>query len=266
MLKISRSFCRYSCLLQVYSYINREIVGYDLKCERNNFIDNFHIIVKDTFSLLEFINLLLSEYNYKCGCKEFNIVDSCIFNLYEYNKFVSDINVFSYRNFDIPDALLNSLYGIISKSKTIKDISNSLSIDDDVLNIIDINPLFKIEYNKNIFDQIVLKLGKDLFVYLESFEGKCSENIKFCDDIFDYFIKNRDFIKKFLVDTSENWIEERIFMVEKIIIGLAVSEFKVYKTPIQVLINEYVNLSKIFCGAKSSLFINGLLDPILKRL
>ena len=174
--------------------------------------------------------------------------------------------MFSYRNFDIPDALLNSLYGIISKSKTIKDISNSLSIDDDVLNIIDINPLFKIEYNKNIFDQILLKLGKDLFVYLESFEGKCSENIKFCDDIFDYFIKNRDFIKKFLVDTSENWIEERIFMVEKIIIGLAVSEFKVYKTPIQVLINEYVNLSKILCGAKSSLFINGLLDPILKRL
>ena len=159
-----------------------------------------------------------------------------------------------------------SLYDIVDKSKTVNDISNYVSNDDDILNIIDVSPLFKVEYNKNIFDQIILKLGKELFVYLENFKSECTPFIKFCDDIFDYFIKNEDTIKDILRETSENWLEERIFMVEKIIIGLSISEWKVYKTPIQVLINEYVNLSKIFCGAKSSLFINGLLDPILKRI
>lgn len=266
MIKISRSFCRYSCLLQVYSYLSRKISDYDLKSISNNFLDNLDIVINDTFSILEFVNLLLKEYKSRNNCKNNNIIGGDIFSLDEYSRFVFDTKIFSLKNFDISNNLLISLYDIVDKSKTVNDISNYVSNDDDILNIIDVSPLFKVEYNKNIFDQIILKLGKELFVYLENLKSECTPFIKFCDDIFDYFIKNEDTIKDILRETSENWLEERIFMVEKIIIGLSISEWKVYKTPIQVLINEYVNLSKIFCGAKSSLFINGLLDPILKRI
>ena len=145
MIKISRSFCRYSCLLQVYSYLSRKISDYDLKSISNNFLDNLDIVINDTFSILEFVNLLLKEYKSRNSCKNNNIIGGDIFSLDEYSRFVFDTKIFSLKNFDISNNLLMSLYDIVDKSKTVNDISNYVSNDDDILNIIDVSPLFKVE-------------------------------------------------------------------------------------------------------------------------
>ena len=110
MIKISRSFCRYSCLLQVYSYLSRKISDYDLKSISNNFLDNLDIVINDTFSILEFVNLLLKEYKSRNNCKNNNIIGGDIFSLDEYSRFVFDTKIFSLKNFDISNNLLMSFF------------------------------------------------------------------------------------------------------------------------------------------------------------
>jgi N utilization substance protein B len=50
-----------------------------------------------------------------------------------------------------------------------------------------------------------------------------------------------------------------------ILIKMALCEFLFFETiPTKVTINEYLDLTKIFCDPKSKTFVNGILDAILK--
>ena len=52
-----------------------------------------------------------------------------------------------------------------------------------------------------------------------------------------------------------------------ILMRMAISELKDFPSiPVKVTINEYVDISKAFSTPKSSEFINGILDKIMKEL
>lgn len=62
---------------------------------------------------------------------------------------------------------------------------------------------------------------------------------------------------------SENWTLDRMNVVDKNILRLAVYELLgLGDTPPKVVINEAVELAKTFSGDKAKLFINGVLDKI----
>jgi N utilization substance protein B len=72
-----------------------------------------------------------------------------------------------------------------------------------------------------------------------------------------------DLIKMF----SENWDFNRIAIIDKLIITIAITEFiKFPEIPVKVSINEAIELSKEYSTDKSSHFINGLLDSVKKYL
>ena len=55
--------------------------------------------------------------------------------------------------------------------------------------------------------------------------------------------------------------------IDLVIINLALSELVNFKEiPIKVSLNEYIEISKDYSTEKSSLFINGILDKIVKDL
>jgi N utilization substance protein B len=61
------------------------------------------------------------------------------------------------------------------------------------------------------------------------------------------------------------WEYDRIPKIEMILIKMALCEFLFFETiPTKVTINEYLDLTKIFCDPKSKTFVNGILDAILK--
>jgi len=64
---------------------------------------------------------------------------------------------------------------------------------------------------------------------------------------------------------TPNWDNERIAEIDMILIKMALTEFLYFPSiPTKVTINEYIEISKDYSTQKSSFFINGVLDKLLK--
>jgi N utilization substance protein B len=73
-------------------------------------------------------------------------------------------------------------------------------------------------------------------------------------------------IDEMIVAQADNWRLERMAVVDRNIIRMSVYEFlHESDTPKLVIIDEAIEIAKKFGTQKSSQFINGILDGILKR-
>lgn len=74
-------------------------------------------------------------------------------------------------------------------------------------------------------------------------------------------------LEALMVEQTENWTADRLVLIDKIILKLALCEMKYFHDiPIKVSINEYIELSKTYSTPKSSQFVNGLLDAAATTL
>ena len=74
-------------------------------------------------------------------------------------------------------------------------------------------------------------------------------------------------LKSFVEDKLTNWDKERVAVLDLIILKMAICEFLHFPSiPVKVTINEYLELAKEYSTAKSSLFINGVLNVVHKEL
>ncbi len=66
---------------------------------------------------------------------------------------------------------------------------------------------------------------------------------------------------------TTNWEVERIALMDKLVMQLAVTEIVEFpEVPVKVTLNEYIEISKDYCTAKSSTFVNGILDKIVREM
>lgn len=73
---------------------------------------------------------------------------------------------------------------------------------------------------------------------------------------------------RLLIDKhSKNWDLERIAMLDRILMNLAIAELVACADiPIKVTINEVIELAKRYSTDKSGVFINGILDAVIQEL
>ncbi|NCT17203.1 MAG: antitermination protein NusB [Flavobacteriaceae bacterium CG_4_8_14_3_um_filter_34_10] len=65
---------------------------------------------------------------------------------------------------------------------------------------------------------------------------------------------------------TPNWDKERIAELDLILIKMGITEFLYFPSiPVKVTINEYLEIAKEYSTPKSSLFINGILDKLVKE-
>jgi N utilization substance protein B len=77
-------------------------------------------------------------------------------------------------------------------------------------------------------------------------------------------LNDAELIKEF-IDRTPNWDLDRIAELDTIILKMAICEFlKFPSIPFKVTINEYLELAKEYSTPKSSVFINGILDNLVK--
>jgi N utilization substance protein B len=65
---------------------------------------------------------------------------------------------------------------------------------------------------------------------------------------------------------AENWRLERVGLIERNILRLALAEIAEGETPSRVVIDEAVKLAYWFAGAKARGFVNGVLDTAARQL
>jgi len=68
-----------------------------------------------------------------------------------------------------------------------------------------------------------------------------------------------------VVSNVPDWDSDRLFSTDMALIALGLAEGETMGTPVPVVLNEYIEISKFYCPPKSRQFINGLLDKLLKE-
>lgn len=95
---------------------------------------------------------------------------------------------------------------------------------------------------------------------------KDEEDKEFVSNLFRKTILNESVFSKEYENKTPNWDTERIAEIDTIILKMAICEFlKFPSIPVKVTINEYLELAKEYSTPKSSIFINGILDNLVKE-
>ncbi|MFL9843632.1 transcription antitermination factor NusB [Flavobacterium rhizosphaerae] len=134
-------------------------------------------------------------------------------------------------------------------------------LEDYKLTWVDDIPLVNTLINKQL-KQLNVDSGNS---YLAPRLFKDIDDKEFVRNLFRKTVLNDTELSKEFVGKTPNWDTERIAEVDTIILKMAICEFlKFPSIPVKVTINEYLEIAKEYSTPKSSIFINGILDNLVK--
>ena len=96
---------------------------------------------------------------------------------------------------------------------------------------------------------------------------KDDEDAEFASGLIKNALENETLYRQMIDQHTNNWELDRIAFMDIIIMQAALAEIMTFPTiPVNVTLNEYIEISKSFSTDKSATFINGVLDNIVKEL
>ncbi len=104
------------------------------------------------------------------------------------------------------------------------------------------------------------------FVIKDMFKKRAKEDLlyDFCVQLTKTTHSHRDEFDQIIKAKALNWDFDRIAIIDKIILRIAMSEFLCFDDiPPKVTIDEAIEIGKKFSTEKSGKFINGILDAVL---
>jgi N utilization substance protein B len=127
------------------------------------------------------------------------------------------------------------------------------------------------EENKSSLRSMVLKTIKNTesntAVSMAALSKNWDDDRSFFVDCYQLTLEDEKKYEDFIGSHLRNWDFERVALVDKVILSMALSEmFNCSSIPLKVTINEYVELAKTYSTPKSREFVNGILDVLSKEL
>ena len=97
---------------------------------------------------------------------------------------------------------------------------------------------------------------------------KMDDTLKtFISQIVSGVISYKEILDEFIADFAPDWPLEQVAFIDRNLLRMALWEIAVYqKTPVKVVVNETVELAKLYGSDGSSRFINGVLGGLLENL
>lgn len=96
---------------------------------------------------------------------------------------------------------------------------------------------------------------------------KNEEDREFVEILFRKAIVNSEKCSGLIDKNTTNWEVERIALMDILVMQLAITEILEFpEIPVKVTLNEYIEIAKYYCTSKSSTFVNGILDNIVKEI
>lgn len=123
-----------------------------------------------------------------------------------------------------------------------------------------------------IYEYIFTQQADDgaLQQFLESYDADekkfdlDEQDVEFVKNIYNGTVNNFNDYRNRVAALAKGFKEERLFKVDLAILMMALYELECTDTPAPVVINEAVNLGKIYSTENSAGFINGILAQYLK--
>ena len=82
----------------------------------------------------------------------------------------------------------------------------------------------------------------------------------FAVQLIDYYLQYKKNIDSSISAKLESWSLERLNSIDRNILRLGASELLLGETDRAIIINEYIEIAKVYGTEKSAIFVNGLLD------
>ena len=126
--------------------------------------------------------------------------------------------------------------------------------------------------DKEVVDTFVLKTIKRFEEKNQSHqellpEYDNEEDKEYARKLFRATIMNGEEYQRYMSEASRNWDFSRLAYMDIVIMQIAIAEMMTFPSiPINVTINEYVEIAKIYSTPRSSGYINGMLDAIAHHL
>ena len=96
---------------------------------------------------------------------------------------------------------------------------------------------------------------------------KNTEDEEFVKILFRKAIMHSEKCSELIDRNTTNWEVERIALMDILVMRLAITEIMEFpEIPVKVTLNEYIEIAKYYCTSKSSTFVNGILDNIVKEM
>jgi N utilization substance protein B len=96
---------------------------------------------------------------------------------------------------------------------------------------------------------------------------KNKEDEDFVKLLFRKAVMNSSSYSELIDHNTTNWEVERIALMDILVMQLAIAEIIEFpEIPVKVTLNEYIEIAKYYCTPKSSTFVNGILDNIVKEI
>ncbi|HLN21699.1 MAG TPA: transcription antitermination factor NusB [Bacteroidales bacterium] len=96
---------------------------------------------------------------------------------------------------------------------------------------------------------------------------KNDEDKDFVKILFRQAVMNEKKYSELIDKNTTNWEVERIALMDILVMQLAITEIMEFQEiPVRVTLNEYIEIAKYYCTSKSSTFVNGILDKIVKDI
>jgi len=95
---------------------------------------------------------------------------------------------------------------------------------------------------------------------------KNQDDRQYAKALFTKVVLNDEKLSQEVEGKTPNWDKERIAEMDMIILKMGITEFLDFPSiPVRATINEYLEISKEYSTPKSSIFINGILDKLVKE-
>jgi len=96
---------------------------------------------------------------------------------------------------------------------------------------------------------------------------KNEEDKDFVRILFNKTVLNSGKTSELIDRNTTNWEVDRIALMDILVMQLAVTEVIEFpEIPVKVTLNEYIEIAKYYCTSKSSTFVNGILDNIVREI
>lgn len=96
---------------------------------------------------------------------------------------------------------------------------------------------------------------------------KDDEDEEFARKLIQGVLKNGHKYREIIDKNTRNWELDRIAFMDTLIMEVAMSELMDFPTiPVNVTLNEYIEIAKSYSTEKSGIFVNGVLDNIVGQL
>jgi N utilization substance protein B len=216
-------------------------------------------------------------------------VDNKLLKLITENKALSaEIKKRKLTNWDIEEDYITIIFDKIRESNSYKDYMQSktsgfredadfimnmykeiIAVEDKLYDFIEDSSLTWVD-DLPLINTMILKMfrkvsNKSDQNWLMPSLYKDTEDKDFATRLFRKSVLNDEKLLSEIKGRTPNWDMERITEIDAILLKMAICEIKFFPSiPVKVTINEYLEIAKEYSTPKSSIFINGILDKLVK--